>query len=116
MPDTSDTSATLATRMWHEWHEWDTSDMSSTRVLHEQHECDTSEKFLILITKRVKIHFHIPMFTIWQVKDYKERNSFILSTAFGNASFPCQNGFENCTTKTELSNGKSYVKKLCTRL
>ena len=34
----------------------------------------------------------------------------------GNASFPCQYAFEKGTTKTELYNGKSYIKKLCTRL
>ena len=27
----------------------------------------------------------------------------------------CQNGFEKCTTKTELNNGKNYIKKLYTR-
>ena len=40
------------------------------------------------------------------MKDYKERNNFILSTTFENASFPCQNTFEKCTTKA-LS--KSYT-------
>ena len=34
----------------------------------------------------------------------------------GNASFPCQNAFKNCTTKTELFNGKRYIKKIYTRL
>ena len=33
-----------------------------------------------------------------------------------NASFPCQNAFEKGTTKTELCNGKSYIKMLHTRL
>ena len=75
------------------------SDTSAKRVLHKRHECDTSEKRLILITARVKTYFHIPMFTIWQLKDYKERDNFILSTTFGNTSFPCQNTFEKCTTK-----------------
>ena len=100
---------TRATRMQHEW---DTSDTSAPWVLHERHECDTSEKTLILITTRVKPYFHIPIFTIWQVKDYKERNNFILSTTFGNASFPCQNVFQKFNTKSELCNGKSYNKKL----
>ena len=50
------------------------------------------------------------------MKDYKERNNFILSTSFKNASFPYQNELEKCTTKTGISNGKSYIKKLCTRL
>ena len=29
---------------------------------------------------------------------------------------PCQNAFEKCSTNTELCNGKSYIKKLHTRL
>ena len=85
--------------MRHERYKCNTSETRATRatrVLYEQYKCDTSEKFLILITARVKIYFHIPLFTIWQVKDYKERNNFILSTTFGNASFPCQNAFD-CT-------------------
>ena len=90
-----------------------------------RHECytnDTSATFdfdfdlilLILITTRVKIYFHIPIFTIWQVKDYKGRNNFVLSTTIRNASLPCQNEFEKCTTK--ICNGKSYIKKLYTKL
>ena len=35
---------------------------------------------------------------------------------FGNTSFPCQNTFEKCTTETEFRNGKSYIRKLYTRL
>ena len=50
------------------------------------------------------------------MKDYKERNNFILSTTFANTSFPCQNAFRKCTTKTGLCNGKRHVKKLYTRL
>ena len=118
MPDTSDTNAT---RVQHEWdtsdtcgiqlrHECYTNDTNETRVLHERHECGTSEKKLILITARVKTNFHTPIFTIWQVKDYRERNNFTLSTNFGNASFPCQNEFEKCTTKTELCRGRSILK------
>ena len=90
----------------------DRSDTSAIGVIQEQHDCDTSEKVLILITTRLKTYFHIPISTIWKVKHYKERNNFILSTTFANASFPCQNAFENCTTKTELRSGKSYIKKL----
>ena len=35
---------------------------------------------------------------------------------FVNVSFPFQNTFEKSTTKTEIFNGKSYIKKLDTRL
>ena len=51
-----------------------------------------------------------------QVKDYKEWNNIILSTTYGNASFPCQNAFLKCNTKTRLYNGKSYIKTLYTLL
>ena len=81
------------TRARHQRHEWDTSDTNATRVLQERHECDTSAtwttrarqewKSLILITTRVKTYFHTLILTIWQVKDYKERNNFILRTNFG---------------------------------
>ena len=107
------TSNTNTTGVRHERHECNTS---AAQVLHEQHECNTSEKILILMTARVETYFHILIFTIRQVKDYKERSNFILSTTFGNASFPCQNAFEKCTTKTGLCNCKSYIKKLYTRL
>ena len=30
--------------------------------------------------------------------------------------FPCQDAFEECTTKAEHCNGKSYIKNLYTRL
>ena len=93
---------TSATRERHEQHK---GDMSATRVLHERHECDTSEKKLILITARVKAYYHIPIFTIWQMNDYKEWKNFVLGNTFGNASFPSQNAFEKCTIKTGLCNG-----------
>ena len=49
------------------------------------------------------------------MKDYREIQGEE-ELPFGNASFPCKNAFEICTTKTELCNGKSYIKKLYTRL
>ena len=73
----------------HERHECDTN---ATRVLHERLECDMSaakttrvrheRKILVLIVTRVKTYFYTPIFTIWLMKDYKKRNSFILRTAF----------------------------------
>ena len=83
---------TRATRMQYERHEWDnatraqsecwTNKTSAARVLHERHECDTSEKILILITTRLKTYFHSPYICYMQLKDYKERNNFILITTF----------------------------------
>ena len=137
MPHRSDTSATRVTWMQHEWNTSDTSatrvrhkqhecKTSAARVLHKRHECNTSAKrttrgwhkwtIFILITTWVKLYFHTLVFTIWQVNDYEERNNLILTTTFGNTSFPCQNVFKNCTTKTKLFNGKSHVRKLYTRL
>ena len=66
-----------------------TSDMIATRVRHEGNKTATRTtrvrqkwKILILITTRVKIFFHTTMLTIWQMKDHKERNSFIPRTIF----------------------------------
>ena len=46
-----------------------------TRVRQEQHKCNTSEKKLFL-------YFYTPIWAIWQMKDYKESNSFILLNSF----------------------------------
>ena len=46
----------------------------------------------------------------------RRKNNFILKLPFGNASFSCQNAFKKCTAKMNFLNGKSYVKKLYTRL
>ena len=75
------TSNTNATRMQHECnesatrvrHKVGTSAIQMTRVRNEW-------KTLILITKWEKKIFHTLIFTIWQVKDDKERNRFILRT------------------------------------
>ena len=40
----------------------------------------------------------------------------ITSLPHGNALFPCKNAFERCTIKSELCNGKGYIKKLYARL
>ena len=46
--------------------------------------------------------FHTLTFTIWQVKDYKGKDNFILRTTFENALFPYQNVFKKCIAKTRL--------------
>ena len=68
VPDTSDTSVIRTTRVRHECY---TNDTSATRV-----------ENLILITTRVKTYFHTPILAMHQMKDYKERNDFILRTTF----------------------------------
>ena len=95
--------------------------MSNTSATRLRHECNTNGtiatrvKVLILITRRVKTYFHASILTIQLMNNYKEKNNFILKTT-GNASFPCQNAFKKCTTKTELCNSESYIKKLYSRL
>ena len=84
------TSATLATRVQHEF---GTSHNSATQVQHEctlttrvRHKCYTKDasatlvKHFDFVTRRVKTYFRTLIFAIWQVKDYKERNNFILRT------------------------------------
>ena len=75
-----------------------TNDTRTTRVKNFDFDNDTS--------KNIFSHPYI-----WQVEDYNERNNFILQTAF-----EMPNAFEKCTTKSELFNGKSYIKKLYTKL
>ena len=99
VPDTSDMSATRTTRVEHKCN---TNYTSATQVRHERHKCYTSTKrttrvcmsakrttrvlqgwkILILITTRVKTYFQTPILAIWQIKDHKERDNFILTTIF----------------------------------
>ena len=84
-----DMSATQATRVRLEQHK---CKASATQVLHKWHKCNTSVarttrvwhewKILNLIMTRVKTYFHTPVFTTRKMKDYKERNNFILRTTF----------------------------------
>ena len=50
------------------------------------------------------------------MKDYKDRNNFILRTAFWKCHVYMPKCVKKCTTKTKLFNGKGYMKKLYTRL
>ena len=64
-------------------HESDTSDTSATRVRQDCCTNDTSvtrAKNFDFVMTRVNTYFHTLIFTIWQVKDYKERSNFILRT------------------------------------
>ena len=141
--DTSDPSTTDVKWIQHKGsmrkqvrHERDTNNINArwvryelTRMVHEQYKCETSAtpmtrvrhdwKILILVTTRVKSYLHTRTFTICQVKDYKETNDLILRRtilSFGNALLPCQSASEKCSTKTDICNGKSYIKNLYTRL
>ena len=144
MPDTSDTNTTRAIQVRHECntiytnatrarHEQYECDMSAKRVLHKQHQCNRSaartswewheKKNLILIVTRAKTYFHLPKFTIWQIKDYKKRNNFIVKTVFWKCLVPItkfvwkvHQTLHPLVYSTELCNGKSYIKKLYARL
>ena len=110
--DTSDTNAT-----WMQ-HEWETSE---TQVLHERHQCDMSAKplkKLILITTRVKTYFHTPIFTIWQVKDYKGRNNFIVRITKCPVPMPkyvCENAQQKMNFVITKVISKKYILQSVTR-
>ena len=97
-------------------------DTSATWVLHERLKCDTSatrttrvwreQKILILIIRQGKTYFHTPIFTIWQVKDYKERNNFILRTTFWKCIVP----LPKCVSKVHRKNWTLYFQKLYQKL
>ena len=84
------------------------------RMTGERHEW----KILILITARVKTYFHKRISYMankrLQGEEQFHFKKYLLEISFGNASFPCQNAM--CTTKTELCNGKTYIKNLYTKL
>ena len=63
---------------------------------------------------RVKTYFHTLLFTMQciQGEEQFDLKNYLLEIPF----FQCQNAFEKCTTKTELFNGSSSIKKLYTRL
>ena len=69
---------------------------------------------LILITTRVKTFS--PSYIHYVASERLQGGEQFHSKEIGNASFPCQNVIENCNPKTELCKGKSYIKKLYTRL
>ena len=91
----------------HKRHECDTS---ATRVRHECYKNNKSVarmKKIDLITIRVKTYFHTPIFTIWQVKDYKETNNFITKATFW--KLPCFHA------KMRLKNAPQKLKFLMTK-
>ena len=69
---------TQATRVQHERHKCDTSDRDVTQVTQVRHEA----KSLILVTIREKICFQTPTLALCQMKNYMERNIFLLRTTF----------------------------------
>ena len=114
----------------HKRHECDTNDTSATRVRQERHECNTSatrttrgrHECCTNDTSATRVRnfdfdndtseniFSHPY--IWQMRDYKERSNFILRTTFWKCFVP----IPKCIWKVHHKNGKSYIKKLQTRL
>ena len=91
-------SLSYSTSHGHEWHECDTTATRATLVQREWDMSDTCAtwttwvryrwKTLILITRLVKKHFHTPILATHQVKNYKERNNFILRNNIWKCLFP----------------------------
>ena len=88
----------------------------ATRVLHERQECDTSENFNFDNDTSENVFSHPYIRYIANQRLLGEEEFHSKELPFGNASIPIQNAFKKCTTKTEFRNGKSYFKKLYTRL
>ena len=105
VPDTSDTSATQTTRVQHEKHETNTSETRVTQVRHKcntsatrttrvWHECSTNDRSATLVRNfdfdndTSENIFHTPILAIWQMKDYNERNNFILRNTFWKCLVP----------------------------
>ena len=118
--DTSDTNATL---VWHEWdkndtsatqvqHECCTNNTSATRVLHERHKCDMSEQILILITTQVKNNPILQETSERLQGEEQFHSKYYL--------WKCLIPMPKCVWKVHhknwLCNGKSYIKKLYTKL
>ena len=89
----------------------DASKTSATRLRFNQYECNTSATWtlrVILITTRVKKYFRAPIYTIWQVKEYKESNSFILRTSFWECLVP----MSKCVCKVHHKNSTLQLQTL----
>ena len=78
----------------------DTSDTGATRVRNFDFGNNTSESI-----------FSHP-YVSYMANERLQGEEQFDELPFGNASFPCQNVFEKCTTKTELCIGKSISIKV----
>ena len=81
------------------------NDTSAIWTMRERHEWKNFD----FGNARVKTYFHTHILAISQMKDYKERNDFILRTNFWKCLVPYQKPFKKRRTKTELYNDKSYI-------
>ena len=105
-----------ATRVRYEWHKSDTSATRTTRVLHEQHEYGTSEK-INFDNETSKNLFSHPYIYYMASKRLQEEEQFRFKNYLLEMSrFLSKNTFKKWTTKLNFFNGKSYIKKLYTRV
>ena len=91
----------------------------NTSARHERHECSTSTtrgKNFDFDNGTSENIFPHPYISYKQMKNCRESRNFILRTTIYKCLVPTPKSFEKCTTKTELYNGESYIKKLYTRL
>ena len=84
--------------------------MSATRTTRKRHE----SKILILITTRVRTYFLHPYISYIANDRLQGEEQFCSKNYLLEKPRSYQNAFEKCSTKTELCNAKSYVKKLST--
>ena len=107
---TSNTSETRATRVQHK------CNASATLMTRVRHGCYTNNtsatrmKNFDFVTIRVKTYFHTVIFTIWQVKDYKERNTLILRTTFWKSLFSMTMHLKSAPQKLNLLMAKATSK------
>ena len=81
----------------------DTSDMSATQVRHECYTNNTSAaevKIFYFNNDTSEKTFSHPILAIWQMKECKERNNFILRTTFWKRLVP----MPNCLLKVHHKN------------
>ena len=110
-PEECGTSETRATRVRHK------CDTNATRMTQVRHECYTNDTSATWVKNfdfdNVTIKdiflpsyiYYIASKRLRGKKEFDSKNYF-----FTNASFPCQNAFENFTTKTKPFNGKDISK------
>ena len=113
---------TSATRVQHEENEWKRSETRVTRVWHKCYTNDTSTaeyfrttgvryewKTLILITAQVKTNFHTHI-------SYMANKRLQGEEQFYFKNYLLEISRSQRTAKTELCNGKTYIKNLYTKL
>ena len=117
--DTSDTNATRTTRVLHEW---DSSDTNATRVLHKPHECYTNDtsatrvKIFDFDNDKVENIFSQPYSSYTANERLQGEKQFHSKNYLLEMPRPHAKMRLKSAPHYKLCNGKSYIKKLYTRL